>query len=144
MVKIRYSYLAFPIGIVYLWFGALKLFPGLSPAEGLAAETIGRLTFHLFSSEFTLALLAIWECTIGLLLLFKKASRIAIPMAIIHILLTFTPLLLLPDQVFSKNPLVLTITGQYIVKNIIILHVLLLIWKDYRTQRRRNIPFRAN
>ncbi len=144
MLKIRYSYLSIPIGIVYLWFGALKLFPGLSPAEGLAAETIARLTFHLFSSEFTLAILALWECTIGVLLLFKKASGIAIPMAIIHILLTFTPLLLLPDQVFSKNPLVLTITGQYIVKNIIILHVLLLIWKEYRIQKRTDIPFRAN
>ena len=32
------------LGIVYLWFGALKFFPGTSPAETLATDTITRLT----------------------------------------------------------------------------------------------------
>ena len=30
------------LGIVFLWFGALKFAPGLSPAEGLAGATIAK------------------------------------------------------------------------------------------------------
>lgn len=33
------------IGIIYLWFGVPKFFPGVSPAEPLASETVARLTF---------------------------------------------------------------------------------------------------
>jgi hypothetical protein len=33
------------LGIVFLWFGALKFFPGLSPASDLAARTIATLSF---------------------------------------------------------------------------------------------------
>ena len=32
------------LGLVFLWFGALKLVPGLSPAEGLAGDTLSILT----------------------------------------------------------------------------------------------------
>ena len=31
--------------VVFLWFGALKLIPGVSPAETLAGRTIETLTF---------------------------------------------------------------------------------------------------
>jgi uncharacterized membrane protein YkgB len=33
------------LGIVFLWFGVLKFFPGTSPAEQLATKTILVLTF---------------------------------------------------------------------------------------------------
>jgi len=33
------------LGIVFLWFGVLKLIPDASPAEALAGQTIERLTF---------------------------------------------------------------------------------------------------
>ena len=35
--------LRFALGIVFFWFGALKLFPGVSPAETLAGRTIEAL-----------------------------------------------------------------------------------------------------
>jgi hypothetical protein len=35
------------LGVVSLWFGALKLFPGLSPAQDLAGRTVEQLTFGL-------------------------------------------------------------------------------------------------
>ena len=47
------------IGVVYLWFGALKFFPGLSPAQSLAIGTIHELTFHIFSDTIALVLLAL-------------------------------------------------------------------------------------
>src|SRR3954467_14627947 len=35
------------LGIIFLWFGALKLVSGMSPAEDLAGRTLTSLTFHL-------------------------------------------------------------------------------------------------
>ncbi len=124
--------LGYSIAIVYLWFGALKFVPGLSPAEGLASETIGLLTFDLLPESYALTLLAIWECTIGILLLTGFLRKTAISLAMVHILLTFTPMLLLPETVFSGNPLFLTLTGQYIGKNIIIVSALLYLRQDMK------------
>ncbi|MEO7988997.1 MAG: hypothetical protein ABI663_05610 [Chryseolinea sp.] len=57
------------IGIVYIWFGALKFFPKLSPADQLAKDTIDLITFGLFSSTTSILLLAIWETVLGVFLL---------------------------------------------------------------------------
>ncbi|WP_372975434.1 doxx family protein [Muriicola sp.] len=124
----RFSFLSCSLGIVYLWFGALKFFPGVSPAEGLASETIVLLTFNLLDARLALILLAIWECTLGLFLLLNVFRRITIPFALLHILLTFSPLFLLPAEVFTAGPLTLTLTGQYIIKNLVIVAVLFTLW----------------
>jgi hypothetical protein len=50
------------VGIVFFWFGVLKFFPGLSPAEDLAARTISSLTFGLVTPAVSLPVLATWEC----------------------------------------------------------------------------------
>ncbi len=54
------------LGIVFLWFGALKLIPGLSPAESLAARTIEDLSNRIVPPSVAVPALAIWECVIGL------------------------------------------------------------------------------
>ena len=46
------------LGIVFLWFGALKFFPGLSPAHDLATRTIYTLTFGLIPASVSVILLA--------------------------------------------------------------------------------------
>ena len=55
------SMLRISIGIIYIWFGSLKFFPGVSPAEDLAKETIHLLTFGLITPGLSLLLLALWE-----------------------------------------------------------------------------------
>lgn len=40
------------LGIVFLWFGALKFFPGLSSAQELATRTIDRLSFGLVPPNY--------------------------------------------------------------------------------------------
>jgi uncharacterized membrane protein YkgB len=35
------------LGIIFLWFGVLKFFPGASPAQSLAGETIEALSFRI-------------------------------------------------------------------------------------------------
>lgn len=118
------------IGLVYLWFGSLKFFAGLSPAEKLAQDTIDRLTYSIIEPELSIVLLALWECLIGVLLIFKKWYRFALNIALVHILLTFSPFIFFPELTFTEAPFGLTLLGQYIVKNIVFLGALLvLLWK---------------
>ncbi len=128
-----YRILEISIGIVYLWFGALKYFPGLSPAEELAKNTIDILTFGLIPSGISISLLAIWETLIGVLLIFNIYKRIAIYIAIIHLILTFTPLILFMPLSFTRPPFAFTLLGQYIVKNIAYIAALLVLLKHSPT-----------
>jgi uncharacterized membrane protein YkgB len=105
------------IFIIYFWFGALKLL-GLSPAtplaEALVSRTVGAAHFDLLFH-----LLAGFECLIGILFLFPKATRVVIPLLFIHMLIVCSPLLLVPGLAWSK-PFVPTLEGQYIIKNLAI------------------------
>ena len=59
------SIIPISIGLVYLWFGSLKFFTGVSPAEKLAQDTIEQLTMGLLLPEISIILLALWETLIG-------------------------------------------------------------------------------
>lgn len=120
LIRHRERMLVFSIGIVYLWFGALKFFPGVSPAEALAKETLSLLSFHLVPTNISYFLLALWEVTIGIFLILNLKKRVIIYLGMLHILFTFTPLVLLPGVSFNVVPITLTIVGQYIIKNLII------------------------
>jgi len=121
--------LAITIGLVYLWFGGLKYFPGLSPADELAKNTINLLTFSYIPSNVSIILLAIWETLIGLLLILNLYRRPAIILALVHLAFTFTPLFLFPQESFENSAFTLTLLGQYIIKNIIIIGALLTLYK---------------
>ncbi|UKN02902.1 doxx family protein [Paracrocinitomix mangrovi] len=119
--------LSISIGIAYLWFGLLKFFPHLSPAEGVAGETITLLTFHLIPKNVSIILLAIWECAIGICLLVNYRNRFVIYAGIIHILCTFTPLFLMSDACFNKHFYSPSLLGQYIIKNLVIISALIVL-----------------
>lgn len=122
--------LAISIGIVYLWFGVLKYFPGASPAEDLAINTMNALTFNLIPSNVSIILLAIWESLVGVLLIANIYRREVVILALVHMAFTFTPMFLLPKQVFVDIPFHLSLVGQYIIKNIIIISALLILYKQ--------------
>jgi len=124
------SFLAISIGIVYLWFGFLKFFPDMSPAEGLAKDTIDSILFGFIPSNVSIILLAIMEVTIGIFLLLNIFRKKIILLALIHIVCTFTPLFLFTEASFTNSPFALTLLGQYIVKNIIIVSALLSLFKE--------------
>lgn len=115
------------IGIIYLWFGVLKFFPGVSPAEELAKETIHLLTFRLIKPDLSLLLLAIWETAIGILLIGGFYTKLVIRIVLLHMICTFSPLFLLPRLSFTSAPFALTLVGQYIIKNIVIVSALFVI-----------------
>ncbi|WP_240911354.1 doxx family protein [Yeosuana marina] len=120
--------MAISIGIIYLWFGALKFFPELSPADSLAKQTITFLTIGLLPEKVSILMLAVMEVTIGLFLVLNFQVRKVIIAAILHLIFTFIPVLFFPEISFSKAPFVLTLVGQYIIKNIVIIGALLFIY----------------
>lgn len=115
------------IGVIYIWFGILKFFPGLSPAEELAKETIHLLTLGYINADLSLILLAIWETCIGILMVSGLFLKLVTRMVLLHMICTFTPLFLLPGVAFTSAPLALTLIGQYIIKNIVIISALFVI-----------------
>lgn len=124
----KFRLLSISIGIIYLWFGALKFFPELSPADGLAKHTITLLTFGLIPESLSIIMLAILEVGIGLCLLFNFQLKKVVSIAIIHLVLTFIPVLFFPEVSFAQAPFVLTLVGQYIIKNIVIISALFFIY----------------
>ncbi|MFW5774042.1 MAG: hypothetical protein ACOCWD_05095 [Tangfeifania sp.] len=109
------------IGIIFFWFGFLKYFEGLSPAENIATKTIDIMTFGLFSEKVILYGLATWEVLIGIGLIFKIFLRETLLLLYLQMIGTFMPVFLFPDEVFNVFPYSLTIEGQYIIKNLVVM-----------------------
>jgi uncharacterized membrane protein YphA (DoxX/SURF4 family) len=109
------------LGIVFLWFGALKFLPGLSPAQDLAARTIEALSFGMVHANVSVPLLAAWECLIGLGLLFGIFMRATLLLLAVQMAGTLMPLVLFPSEVFTRIPYAPTLEGQYIIKNAVLI-----------------------
>ncbi len=135
------NYLLLSIGIVYLWFGLLKFFPSLSPAEVLAKNTIEKLTMGFIPLDLAYQLLAIWETAIGVMLILNIYRRYVIPFALLHILLTFTPMIFFSDEIFSNGAFIPSMVGQYIIKNIIIISVLISSFSDAKQEKKVKTSF---
>ena len=108
------------LGVVFLWFGALKLIPGLSPAQDLAGRTIEALTFGLVPISIALPVLALWEVAIGIGLLTGRWMRITLLLLFVQMAGTVTPLILFQPETFTVFPIAPTLEGQYIIKNIVL------------------------
>jgi uncharacterized membrane protein YphA (DoxX/SURF4 family) len=109
------------LGAVFLWFGALKFFPDLSPAQDLATRTISVLTLGVVPPSVSLPVLAAWECVIGLGLLAGRGLRGILLLLYLQMLGTLTPIVLFPNEVFARIPYAPTLEGQYIIKNMVLL-----------------------
>jgi len=109
------------IGIVFLWFGGVKYFTGFSPAEEIATRTIQTLTFDMLTENVILYGLATWEVLIGLGLLLNIFLRETLLLLYLQMLGTFMPVFLFPSEVFAQFPYSLTLEGQYIFKNLVLL-----------------------
>ena len=120
------------LGAVFLWFGALKFFPHLSPAQDLAANTIDRLTFGLMPRSVAIPALATWESAIGLGLIAGRFMRITLLLLFVQMLGTVTPIVLFPDLAFTRVPYAPTLEGQYIMKNVVLVSAALVIGATVR------------
>ncbi len=121
LARYSLSFLRIGMGIVFLWFGGLKFFPGLSPAADLAARTIFILTFGLIPQSLSLILLAAIETLIGLGFLTGKFMRLTLALLVFQMAGTLTPLAFFPGETFLHFPFAPTLEGQYIIKNLVLI-----------------------
>ena len=123
-------FLRYSLGIIFIWFGILKPF-GLSPAIELVTRTV-----YWFPPQVFVPLLGWWEVTIGICLLYKPLIRIGILLMVPQMIGTFLPLILLPQVVYDGSFFALTLEGQYIVKNLVLLAAALVIGSHVRDRKR--------
>jgi putative oxidoreductase len=104
------------LGLVFIWFGALKVC-GVSPVAGLVAKVLFALP-----PRFGLQLLGWTEILVGLSLVSRVGLRAAMWVFFAHMSGTFLVLFLYPDLAFQgSNPLVLTTMGEFVVKNVVLM-----------------------
>ena len=135
MARYGVAILRVTLGIVFFWFGVLKFFPGLSPAQDLAIRTIHILTFDLIPGNITIILLATWECLIGIGLIFNLFMRATLFLLWLQMLGTITPIFFFPFEIFTHIPYVPTLEGQYIIKNLVLISAGLVIGATVRGGR---------
>lgn len=132
MARHGIALLRISLGAVFLWFGALKFFPGLSAADELAGRTIHTLTAGLVPPSVSVPVLAVWECLIGLGLLTRRALRVTLLLLGVQMAGTLAPLVLFPSELFLEIPWAPTLEGQYILKNSILISAAIVIGATVR------------
>jgi uncharacterized membrane protein YphA (DoxX/SURF4 family) len=128
------------LGIVFVWFGVLKFFPGVSPAQSLAGETMVALSFGVLTTGSAVLILAVWETLIGLGLLSGVFLRLTLLLLWVQMLGTLTPLFLYPEECFTRVPWAPTLEGQYIIKNLVLISAGLVIGATVRGGRLSAVP----
>jgi uncharacterized membrane protein YkgB len=115
------------LAIVFIWFGALKVFD-YSPVKEIVKETV----FFLPGNTFFF-LLGLAEIVIGIGLLIPIALRITLVLFWLQMGGTFMTLAVLPEQAFQGgNPLLLSVLGEFVVKNIVLMAAGLVIGTSIR------------
>ena len=114
------------LAVVFVWFGILKPL-GISPAEPLVRLTVASMP--VFSTDVWVSVIGWWEVAIGILFLSRRTTRLAIALLALQMVGTFLPLVLLPEITFQElgSPVALTMEGQYIVKNLLIISAALVV-----------------
>ncbi|MGH2578663.1 MAG: hypothetical protein ACRDG9_13085, partial [Actinomycetota bacterium] len=104
------------IAIVFVWFGMLKVV-GASAVGGLVARTV-----PFVETSWFVPALGVLEVAIGLAFASGRFLRVVLPVFALQMAGTFLVLVLLPDIAFDQdNPLVLSIVGEFVIKNLVLL-----------------------
>lgn len=104
------------LGIVFVWFGALKLV-GRSPVESLVASTAPWVP-----KDILLKGLGGWEVLVGIGLITGFAIRLVLAMFVVQMISTFASAVVQPHLMFQGNdPWALTLEGEFLVKNLVLL-----------------------
>lgn len=123
------------LGVVFVWFGMLKIFE-VSPVSQLVAKTV-----YWVDPDVIVPLLGVFEITVGVLLLLGRALRLTLLLFLLQMVGTFLTFLVLPDVTFRDgNPLLLTVEGEFVVKNLVLISAALVVGT---TVRRAKVGRRA-
>jgi len=114
MQRHGHALLRYGLGCVFVWFGAPKWVPGLSPAESLVAATV-----PCCDPAWFVPLLGTVEVLIGVCLLVRRWMRLGLISMAVHMIGAAMPLFTLPEVAWRSFP-VATLEGQYILKNMVL------------------------
>jgi uncharacterized membrane protein YkgB len=104
------------LGIVFLWFGLLKIF-GVTPVTELVAST-----YWFFPTKEFLMILGLWEAVIGVGLILKLSLRFTLALLWVQMAGTLFSVVLDPQIFFQgNNPLLLTLEGEFVIKNLVLI-----------------------
>lgn len=104
------------LGLIFLWFGLLKLF-GTSPVTSILKQTFQFMPLPAFTIG-----LGVGEVLIGCGLIMKRALRLTLVLLCLHMTGTFLSMLLLPSLFFQHGSLLsLTMEGEFVVKNMVLM-----------------------
>jgi uncharacterized membrane protein YkgB len=115
------------LALIFVWFGALKPL-GMSPAEELVERTV-----YWIDPDWFIPVLGWWEVAIGVCLLIRPLLRVGILLLFLQMSGTILPLFLLPSVCFTSVPFGLTLEGQYIVKNAVLIGAAIVVGGTVRT-----------
>jgi uncharacterized membrane protein YkgB len=106
------------LGLVFLVFGALKFFPGVSPVEELVTRTWNALSFGIVDGYAAMALTASMEVFVGITLVTGLLLRVGLLALAATFVGIFSPLVFFTGELFTAaGP---TLTAQYILKDVIL------------------------
>ena len=108
------------VGAVFLGFGVLKYFPGVSPAQNLTEATTHILFFGLIPGRAAMIAVATLECFIGAALIAGRPMRLTLWLLTFEFVGILSPLVLLPARLFSGPHHAPTLEGQYVLKDVIL------------------------
>lgn len=121
------------LALIFYWFGFLKLFPHVSPAEELGGRTVEALTLHLLPFRLGVTLLGLLEIGLAIGLYLIPRYTWVLWLVLAHLVGTFAPFLLFPGMTLGSVPGSLTLVGQYIVKNVVLLGAVWFLIQHHRT-----------
>lgn len=107
--------LRYALALIFFWFGLQKML-GISPAEEMVRHATNWFGVHQF-----VIFLGLWEVVIGVCLAIRPLMRIGLLLMFLQFPGTFLPLFLNPEDCFTIFPYGLTLEGQYIFKNLILI-----------------------
>ena len=128
MHRLGHALLRYSIALVFVWFGLLKVL-SISPAQQLVENTV----YWFREPADFVVILGVWEMIIGVALCVRPLIRLAILLLFLQMPGTFLPIVLLPDVCFTDFPVGLTMEGQYVIKNMVLISAALVIGGTVRS-----------
>lgn len=101
------------LAAVFFWFGLLK-FTGVSPVVALLNNT-----FPVLAQSPCIEMLGLAEMAIAVGLVIERLSKYAASLMIVHLFGTLSVIYVAPSLIFAPSFPVLTMTGEFIVKNFV-------------------------
>ncbi|QXC59369.1 transposase [Aquihabitans sp. G128] len=120
LVAYSITVLRVSLGVVFLGFGVLKLFPGVSPAESIVVATTDAITSGVVPGRVAMVATALAEITVGLTFTTGRYMRAAVWLLTFMLIGVLSPLVVLTSRLFSGPHHVPTLEGQYVLKDVVL------------------------